>query len=180
MPTFRISDRVVLIHRGRIGLDIGDAGIVTAVVQTDPDRYGVMWDKEGLTGPRRVHSARALVLESEYLTEPAPAVTKETGEYNKKLSLLGLDFTQAQSGLTGLVNFSDTLRDINETSLRLKALQKSVKHVVLYRGPEMNLYLSIHGKDVHLVKHTEGGATEDMTLPLSIVARLIDSFRNGQ
>jgi len=118
-----------------------------------------------------------LALESEYQAEAAP---KDVGDYSKKLSLLGMDYTQAQSGLSGLVTFSDTLRDINETSLRLKALQKSVKHVVLYRSPEMSLYLSIHGKDVHLTKHTEGEVPENMSLPLAVVARLIDAFRNGQ
>jgi len=184
MPQFQRGDRVVL-TRGCKGLPAGATGTVVrsnGAIHLDgkpgeSDYWRVRWDVECVkSGPKsRDHKYTTLRLATDAPKEKVPGPPKLSG-VSKRLALL--QFEDAEAGLDKLVTFSDQLKEIAATKRKLSALHRQVKHVALYQGPELNLYLTIKGTDVYLVKEMNGSVSEALSVPLPVFARLINSLQS--
>lgn len=192
MPIFKTMDRVCLRRRTK-GLAYGTVGTVAHIYRR-PDRMRspstesfpehedivvvVDWDVVTEGSSRREHLPRSLFHEGVVADVNSPIVpAKEVNAFSKKLSLLGLD--TAPTGLGAVVTFADTLKGIAEASSTLSTLRNSLRNVALYKGPEMNLYMAIKGKDVVFAKEVDGDIVESITIPLPIYTGLVESFRSG-
>lgn len=191
MAQLQRGDRVVL-QRQCKGLNVGSTGVITRVIGgirdmqgtalLSADYYRVRWDSNCLTEGERTRDHKGSSLRAEGDSPAAPTslpqlspVPQPTG-VSKKLALL--QFDDADAGLNNILEFSNDLREIATTARRLRALQNSVRHVALYQGPELNLYLTIKGKEVHLVKEVDGALQQAVSVPLQVFARLVESLRS--
>jgi hypothetical protein len=179
MPTFERNDRVALL-RATKGLPQGSVGSVLREELSNGERYYIVrWDDASEGSHQRMHRPTVLVAEADYQSAVTPEKEEvPANDFNRKLALLELD-ADAPTGFLALSAFSDNLRQIAETTAKLRALQKAVKNVPLYKGPELSLFLAIQGKDVHLVKEVDG-TRESISIPLSVFARLMDTLGSGR
>ncbi len=181
MP-IKLKDKVVLNRRGT-QVDIGTHGTVVKIlfegvsldeVRHTDDAVIVEWDV--VTAGSRIRSHRPSSLDP-VLKFDVPADNDKPSAVSRKLTLLG--FEDAPIGLNAAVAFSDTIKGIAEASHTLTVLRKSLKNIAIYKGTDMNLYLSMQGKDVVLAKEVDGVCVESISLPLSVYTKLVETYRQG-
>lgn len=173
MPVFQRDDVVALV-RGCKGLPVGSRGIVlrNEVRGTDAPAVIVRWEAS-LDGPStRGHRESSLEKYSEYEAKAKAAALAPSEGYGRKLALLGVDLETA-TGVGAAVALSHNLRELSATADRLRALQKAVKNVALYKSDSLNLYLVIQGKDIQLVKEVDGIVEGTLSVPLSVFISLV-------
>ena len=188
MPMFKKGDRVLLL-RGCKGLKAGAIGTVVkptdgvvafqqiAGVPIDSSYWKIRWNSSHVETGLQVRDHKATTLDFARKTSPTPqSGPKPLSGVAKRLALL--DYDAEDASLSNLLSFSDSLKQIATASRQLRSLKNSVRHIALYRGPDLNLYLITKGAEVSLVKEVDGTPVETLSVPLQVFVHMLQSLPN--